>query len=509
MMLGACELRDSFAIIPVALKELGGKKEIKIWKLEKVHRKKYKNEIGEYLYYDCKSLFDAVTAYRGAAGKYKTIASNALAFSKRIGIDPGKTNYRFDANFRRYYFGGRTECFQPGTHRNLAVLDIHSAYPYAMSQDHASGHEFLSKAKANSLDGLTREEIQRSFITLECEARGCFPVRAGAQGLIFPHEFNEFHVTGWEYIAAKDLGLIANEKISNVLTFSKTINFSPYVKHWYEYKEKHPKKIDPMNYTIGKIMMNSLYGKLAQNPARYFDYKIVKGGTPFCHCKRDKQTGILNYDPECPIKDPENHGWILGPEWDGHEIHERPTLHRYQFLHGANWVSKNIYKNVATGASVTGFTRAHLLRAMHAVGIEHVIYCDTDSLTVTPQANIAALPQTPLLGDWELEEANAPIGHFAGKKLYAIKNSADGKYKIASKGARLNQKQIVKMIDGHSTTWREKDDQTAFDTIADITSGNIHTWNNDAPTFSLAGKANFVVRNIRTTAHNRATTKDK
>lgn len=500
VMLGQCELRDSFAIIPVALKELGGKKDIEIWKLERVHRGKYAKEIKEYLYHDCLSLYRAVDAYRNAAGKLKTIASNALGFAKRIGIDPGKTNFRFDANFRRYYFGGRTECLQPGTHKNLAILDIKSSYPYAMQHDHASGHEFFS---GSSLDGLSREEIQRSFITLECHASGCFPIRNGAQGLCFPQGFNEYNVTGWEYVAALDLGLLQNVRIIEVRTFAGKINFAPYVKHWFEYKESHPKKTDPTNYTIGKIMMNSLYGKLAQNPARYFDYKIVKAGTQFCHCRYDREANRLEYNPECPIKDAEDHGWMPGPENDDYEIHQRPSLYKYAYDHGADWVQKNIYKNVATGASVTGFARAHLLRAMHSVGIEHVVYCDTDSLTVLKGANTASLPQTGELGSWELEEANAPVGHFAGKKLYAVQQSVDGKFKIASKGARLNQKDIVRMIDGHRTAYQERDDKTAFDRIEAITNGETFQWENAAPSFTLAGRANFVVRNIRSTAAKR------
>lgn len=495
--IGLCELRDSFSIIPVALKELGGKKDIEIWKLEKVHRKKYDKEIREYLYHDCLSLFQAVTAYREAAGKYKTIASNALAFAKRLKIDPGKTNFRFDANFRGYYFGGRTECFQPGTHRDLAILDIKSAYPFAMQHDHANGNE---RRLLSSLDGLSREEIQRSFITLECFASGCFPLRNGVEGLLFPHEYNEYKVTGWEYLAACDLGLIQNVTIRDVYVFRDKINFAPYVEHWYKYKEAHPKGLDPMNYTIGKIMMNSLYGKLAQNPARYYDYKIVLPGEKSCRCTYDPETNRLEYNADCPIKDPEDHGWLVGAESDEYSVHRRPSLWQYAYKHGASWVDKNIYKNVATGASVTGFTRAHLLRAMYAVGIENVVYCDTDSLTVLKGANVNALSQSPKLGDWELEEPCAPIGHFAGKKLYAVQNSKSGKYKIASKGARLNQRDIVKIIDGHKTEYQEKDDSLAFERVAAITDGDIVQWKNHAPSFTLAGKANFVVRDIRSTA---------
>lgn len=480
MMLGRAELRDSFSIIPEALKKLGGKKEIEYWKLEKEHREKHRDEILEYLYYDCKSLWEAVTRYRSIAGTNKTIASNALAFAKSLGIDPGKTNYRFDSKYRVFYFGGRCECFQPGTHQNIHLLDIHSAYPFAMTHDHATGDNFM---RWGSLDNLSREQIQRSFITVECMSRGAFPLRT-KEGLIFPHEYNEYNVTGWEYLVAKEFGLIDNEKIQSVRVTGETINFTPYVNHWYKFKASYDKKTDPMNYTIGKIMMNSLYGKLSQNPARYYDYKIVAAGTHICH----KPVALSDNDKVCSKcgNDMLDHGWMLHTEYKDHEIHRRESLWKYQFRDGIEWKAKGLYNNVATGASITGFTRAHLLRAMCLLGWDNVIYCDTDGIVCKGSADLSRLPFSEALGDWE-HENTAPLGHFAGKKLYGIKLSGtDAKgiplTKIASKGSRLAFNDLERIINGETITWR-----------------------NDAPTFSIDGSARFVTREIRATARNTAT----
>ena len=142
MYLDNCELRDSFSIIPEPLRNFGDKREIDYTKLEASVRDNHINEITEYLFYDCKILYDACSAYMDQAGRKKTIASNALAFAKKRGIDPGKTNHRFDQKYRRFYYGGRTECLIPGTHKNIKILDIHSAYPFAMVHDHATGSEF-------------------------------------------------------------------------------------------------------------------------------------------------------------------------------------------------------------------------------------------------------------------------------------------------------------------------------------------------------------------------------
>lgn len=480
MLLGNAELRDSYAIIPVALKVLGGKRDIEIWKLEKENRKQYMEEIREYNYHDCKSLYDAVTAYRQEAGKYKTIASNALAFSKRLGIDPGKTNHRFDATFRPFYFGGRTECFKSGKHENLAILDIRSAYPFAMIHDHATGELTDFAMRGDDFGNLTRDEINRSFIELECTAKGCFPVRNKALGLNFPDAHGTYFVTGWEYNAAKDLNLISDERIIAVHYSRKTINFKAYVDYWFEFKQRHDKEKEPIGYTIGKIMQNSLYGKLAQNLARYCDYRIVKAGTASRMCT-DMKMNMHDVCENCGGK-LDVHGWTWLEENSTHEIHSRPSLWKHQYADGKDWISRKLYKNVATGASITGFTRAYLLRAMHAIGVDDVIYTDTDSIVCNARAKIESLPCTKALGDWEIEDDCAPAGYFAGKKLYAIelskldKATGKPKLKLASKGAKLD-----------------------FGQIKRISEGEIIRWDSPSPHFSLAGNVGFVHRDIRAT----------
>lgn len=452
MFLGRCELRDSLAAVPVSMKEIQ-KEDIEMWKLEANVRDQHKEEILFRNRTDCIYLYNLMIEYRKNAGTRKTIASNALSFAKKQGIDTGKTNFRFDEKYRKFFFGGRTEVFRAGSHENISIIDIHSAYPFAMMHDHPTSAEFT---RLGSLDGLTTEEVQRSLIVIECTSHGAFPIRVSGPkgGLIFPHEYNEFYITGWEYLVAKEFGLIENEKILSVRHTPNKINFKPYVEHWYNHKITHPKKIDPINYTIGKIMMNSLYGKLAQNPARYYDYKIVPAGREI----------------------DSDHGWSICNEYQDHEIHRRESLWKYKYELGVQWEAKPIFYNVATAASITGFTRAHLLRAIHTIGADHVIYCDTDSIICDVTSDIHRLPLTEAIGDWDIEDQNCPIGHFAGKKLYGVKLST-GENKIASKGSKLSFDDLTKIINGETVTWKSP-----------------------APSFKIDGSASFVVRNIRSTA---------
>jgi hypothetical protein len=249
-------------------------------------------------------------------------------------------------------------------------------------------------------------------------------------------------------------------------------------------------------------MLNALYGKLAQNPVRYADYKIMPAGSPICRATPAEEERMCKQCGEAP----KDHGWKWCIEFGQIEIHERPSIWRYQHMYGVQWEGKRIYKNVATGASITGHTRAYLLRAMHNIGPENVIYTDTDSLICKSSADLSRLPIGKELGDWDIEDRNSPIGHFAGKKLYAIMTSKKDKTgkpkeKMAHKGARLT-----------------------FSEIARVTQGEVLSWRNAAPSFSiLTGKTPFsknalgeidtaklfVKREIRRTAKSLATATSK
>lgn len=468
--LGKAEIRDSYACVPEPL-SMVGKSEIDYAKLEADVRHLHMEEITAYLKQDCVALFELMKTFRDIVGNKLTIASNALSYCRdKLKVDPGKTNAHFDGLMREFYYGGRTECFKDGVHRDISVADIVSSYPRAMLEDHPSGdeREHITPAQFHRL---TIPEKQRCFIRIKCKTLfGCFPKRGKNGGLTFPIGRGEFAVTGWEYITALEWGLFTDAEITEAIQFNKTVNFTPYIDHWFAYKARHNKETQPIEYLLGKRMQNALYGKMAQDPARYYDYIYCEGGSEIDH----------------------ENGWDLADEYQGIEVHRREALWKYQQEFGENWRGRPLYNNVATGASITGFARANLLSGIMRVGKEFVIYTDTDSLVCLPGANMAALPYSKKLGDWELELDKAPIGYFAGKKNYAIDTGKGNctcgdpfkkckRHKIASKGSKLT-----------------------FDEMKRITEGEIITWKNPAPSFSIAGEPRFVARSIRSTAGNSA-----
>lgn len=483
MFLGDAELVDSFAAVPQGLGSIK-KDEIEYWKMEKHCRTEHMPEIINYLKGDCVYLHELMTAYREAAGKKKTIASNALAHAKKLGINPGTTNHRFDANYRPFYFGGRTECFKPGHHENISVFDIRSSYPNAMLNYHPTGDDFKWD---NDFGDMTEDEINRSFIVLDCYSHGAFPLRTtGTEGLHFPKAAGEYRVTGWEYNTALNLGLLKDVKIKSVRYTNDSITFKDYVAHWYDYKNRHNKKTDPINYTIGKIMMNSLYGKMAQNPEKYKDYRIGDDNDPLpCNNPKPDDKGRCKI---CHMQEMD-HGWTFFTKFDGKALFQRESLWKHQFQHGTEWKSKPLYKNVATGASITGFARAALLRAIHLVGEEHIIYCDTDSLVCGQFADTSCLPQSNKIGDWEKEIDRAPVGHFAAKKLYAIDIDPTKKCECSERNGKCKRHKVV-----------SKGARMTFNEIRRITDGEIINYEPQAPSFSLANGIKFTDRLIRRTA---------
>jgi len=92
------------------------------------------------------------------------------------------------------------------------------------------------------------------------------------------------------------------------------------------------------------------------------------------------------------------------------------------------------------------------------------------------------------LGDWEREIDRAPMGYFAGKKLYAIdlggkekctcddRKGACKRHKVVTKGARLTFSEVKRVVQGENILYSPA-----------------------APSFSLANGIDFIDRNIRRT----------
>jgi hypothetical protein len=391
---GKHELRDSYLILPMPLKT-HGKKIISYRKMRRQFREKYKQQILDYLRFDCTSLFEWVSAFRREYGGGLTLAGAAFRQLKMTGYPIVNTFENFDDTFRPFYFGGRVECFKVGAFFGEHIyVDINSAYPFAMKSKHFQGSQFSRTKKLPKNGG-------SYFAIIIAISRGALPLKTDKGRLIFPNDgvVREYRVTGWEIQAGLDTGTIDIVEIIAVFTPLFSCDFSAYVDKFFALKREAEDRGDSTARTFAKLMLNSAYGKFGQDGRQFEEYAI----TPFG-----------GY--------PEGESWnVYSHTETGHTIHNKPA-------------PIDRFFNVATAASITGFVRAYLWRAVCAS--EAPLYCDTDAIMCNSFDGGVGVE----LGQWDIEARPVEI-YIAQKKMYAIKME-DGSVKKACKGVRLTFNQI-------------------------------------------------------------------
>lgn len=437
--IGEAEFRDSYNILPMPL-SAWQKDEFDYSLMEPDVRHKPENwqKIRRYLQNDCVYLHEMITEYIGRYGLNITQASSAMKVWQKIsGIKAPNTPQSFYEFFSPYYYGGRVQCFESGIiERDFQVIDINSAYPFAMKHHHAWGDNYVISDKLPN----SRAYIQRSFIQLRGVSKGAFPFRTKT-GLDFPSDSvsREYFVTGWEFLAAIETRTLDDWELISCITFNDSIVFDDYVDEFYQMKDEAKASGDKASYIFAKLFLNSLYGKFAANPDKYHEYTVV------------------------------NPRYIEAAETDGYDF--CAELAEWALMSRPLGDEKARYYNVATAASITGFVRAYLWRAINEC--EGVIYCDTDSIACTTTGSLSL--DSSQLGAWD-NEASCHFGAVAGKKLYAF-HTNDNKWKTASKGVRLSPEEICRVANGQ--------------TVA-------HT--PESPSYSLKRGIGFITRKINRSA---------
>lgn len=436
LQIGKCTLVDSYNILPIALSDYK-KDDIDYSKFEADVRENHINEITEYLRSDCVYLFDLVSRYREECGADLTQASGAMKTYQKMRDEkaPRHNDAGMFANFKKFYHGGRVQCFKKGIiDERFNVYDINSAYPFAMTYKHPYGLDFIYGDRE-----LPFTENERVFYRLECASHGAFPFREKQNsGLSFPDDSNirEFYVTDWEYWTAKNAKLISQINIIECVIFPTTTDFYDYVYKFYNGRKKAKLDGDKALDLLYKFRLNSLYGKFGSDYRKYENFIILPDDTEPDNWERIDKFGKDNA--------------LFSKPLDENDMK---------------------FFNVATAASITGFVRAYLLAAMVNVGIKNILYCDTDSLATLSGAGLSTGDN---LGNWKNEGEFIKAG-IAGKKLYIFKQK-NGKCKMASKGVRLTDKEIWKVCGGKTVTHRK-----------------------ESPSFSVTGKARFQERDIKIT----------
>lgn len=470
--IGEAEFRDSLNIFPnTRLADFGGKIEIDYAKMEAERRSdpNVRAEIGVYLRQDCKLLWDVVARYRKEYGCSLTQAGASMKYwSKMYGVEaPRQTKAQHD-RYRPYYYGGRVQCFESGVRFcDFSVADRNSAYPDAMLR----AHPFCTEGQI--LDHLpATPKIEKCLVKLHCVSKGALPWRDPQTGeMFFPDDESksgvrarQYTVTGWELLAGLELDAIKVISIDEVHYFPQTIDFDRYINHFYNDRIDAKFVGDIARAMFDKYFMNSLYGKFGANPEHYSEYVIATA------CE-DSYTQWVRK------------GYQYYKPWGERYLMERaPTEDDLDDPTG-----KWRFYNVATAASVTGFVRAHLFRALSTCS--GAIYCDTDSIAARDTSRLSFGSQ---LGQWK-HEGRFDRYSIAGKKLYAFHHDGaddaydpsakDKTWKVASKGVNFASR-----VDGPEQITR-------------IAAGGVCTFEPEVPCYTITRETpRFIPRTIKATA---------
>lgn len=428
--IGECEFRDSLNLFQgTRLDQLGAKSVIDyaLFEPDKRSDPNNFNEICKYLKQDNVVLSQALGRYFSDYGKSLTQASAAMKYwQKNFNQVAPRQSYADFQRYKPYYTGGRVQCFESGFKQaDFSVVDINSAYPYAMTFRHPiSTHGVLRK------DLPPVNQYHRCLIKLKCIAKGCFPWRDDEGALYFPEDERHvrvYHVTGWEYLTAIALDAIRKVTILEVHYFTETVTFKDYIDHFYAERQQCKGNGDVMGDIFAKYFMNSLYGKFGQDVDNHDEYVIASDDSRAQWLAK----GFQSFKP-----------------WG-----DRFLLRRSKKLLSPDSEQRRYY-NIATASSITGFVRAHLFKNLLACS--RPLYCDTDSITA---ADTSAVPQSKVLGDFKLEMEGDHYA-IAGKKMYALhmtppwvtqakqKDPDASEYKVACKGVDLTAEQIIQVAKG-------------------------------------------------------------
>lgn len=464
------EFRDSYAMVPVALAVYDKIKFdydlMQRWSVtclqtrqEVMVRELYAPEIRHYQKRDCTSLGELVTGWLDMFGDRLTMAGAALGKSRAFhGFET--LSEKIDDEIRPFYFGGRNQCFATGVlHGAFKVYDINSSYPDAMRRyQHPISDKPIHEPKITA---------RTHFAKIRAWSLGALPIRKADGGLDFPIGVNDFFACIHEINAGLETGTLKILHTYYSIYFEQTTSMAEFVDTFYNLRLQADADGDGVKKLFYKLVLNSSYGKYAQDPRRYENWLFDPDEIPtplMCETCHDRiKKGLDKLDCKaCNTGLRSPYGWYLHTTHHGKHIYAQPQK-----------LKAGSFFNVGTAASITSAARANLLRGIQAA--TRPVYCDTDSIIcehLEPSNGIVLDPKQ--LGAWDVE-AEGDTVCIAGKKLYAIFKDGE-EVKKASKGVKLTAREIERVCNGEVVEHKSI-----------------------VPKFKLNGDVEFQTRNIKRT----------
>ena len=317
------------------------------------------NDLGNFRYTVSGQAFNAF--------KHRFMKNNIYIHTTKQAIELERAAYR----------GGRTECFRLGrVQEPVHDLDVNSMYPYMMRENDYPVKliRYIKKASVWTLEQVLKQycAIARVKIRVTVPAIGVKHRR-----LIFPVGVFDVALCTPELKWVLRNGEIL--EVSELAVYEKAPIFREYVGVLYKLRQQYKARGDIVGNVNTKLLLNGLYGKFGQ--------------------RIPKSEEVGESDP-----------WdIYSHDFVQMGTHERFSLKSYggkvyKIQQGEDEASDAF---PAVAAHVTSHARILLWGYIEKAGLEHVLYCDTDSLFVDDEGykNLEAILDPTRLGALKLEKS--------------------------------------------------------------------------------------------------------
>ena len=277
------------------------------------------------------------------------------------------------------YFGGRTEAFYQGlTRKGLKYyVDFNSLYPSVMNNNEFST-KLDFKFEDIDLDRLGRFLKYRHVVgkVLINTDLPIYP-KYITNRLLFPVGKFVATLSNAELKEAYKRKHI--EKVYCGAAYQSEDIFSEYVKHFHKFKQKYSDENKPIFRYFAKLMLNSLYGKFGQHVP-----KLVWTG------QRDRRRYGISEVTDYKLK----------------REYREIILNHYIYAETNRQIGR--YSSPIIASEVTGLARLKLWNMIEKAGLEHIYYCDTDSLILDRfgYSKLKPFIHNGVLGDLELKKVS-------------------------------------------------------------------------------------------------------
>jgi hypothetical protein len=319
----------------------------------------------------------------------------------------------YNAFTRAAYTGGRVEAGHIGQLTgDYTKVDINSMYPHVMRSNKYPG-KLRQWVRDPTLER-TQQKLDKGLCIAEVELDTDEPAYAlrTQDKLLFPlGQFTTFLCTASLQYALDHHHVV---KVKQLLTFDSVDLFSGYVDYFYPLKQQYKDEGNGVWEKTTKLMLNGLYGKFGERRSR----EISREHTPDVCPTREP--GLYSRD----VMEEENPRFC----WRYEPLEESDP----EFVRGVKWQLLNTTVTEvgedegpgsapAIAAHVTDYARMLLYSYLQKVGLDDVLYCDTDSIILQTQHldRLADVIHPDRLGALKVEGREAQL-EIRGAKDYSF-----------------------------------------------------------------------------------------